>query len=256
MSESKYLTRIHNLGLWNFLRYKFHKSTKLPRSGEFRLHSRFARFPLVCRAGSSDLDVFSHIYVLREYADLKYSESAELIIDCGANAGFSTTYFLNQFPQSHVIAVEPDPANFEMLKRNVAPYGNRCTTLQAGVWSRAAGLCIMDAPFGDGREWARGVREAKPTEKPDISAVEIGELLEHSPHSRISILKIDIEGSELEVFSASNRAWLDKVDCIFIELHGEDCERAYLEAVTTAGFQSKPCGGLTLSTRTPGTRSS
>ena len=60
----KYLRRINNLGFFNFVRYMAHKKTGLPRSGEFELHSSLATVPLVCRGGSSDIDVFKHIFVL------------------------------------------------------------------------------------------------------------------------------------------------------------------------------------------------
>lgn len=203
-----------------------------------------------CRAfSSSDIDVFKHIFVLREYHCLDELSAPELIIDCGANAGFSTAYFLTRFPEAKVIAVEPDPGNFESLARNVAPCGARCETVEAGVWSKPCGLKFPEIPFGDGREWARSVREATADETPDVKAVDIGSLLQQSGGTRISLLKIDIEGSEETVFSGSHTAWLDRVDHLIIELHGEECTRLYLEAVTKAGFESRVVGGLMLSTR-------
>lgn len=245
----KYLQRIHNLGFKNFLAYTWHQKTKLPRQGEFTLASRHAAHPLVCRAGTSDIDVFKHIYVLREYACLDELREPALIIDCGANAGYSTAYFLNRFPTARVIAVEPDPGNFEMLRKNTAPFGDRCETVRAGVWSKAGGLMFSEVPFGDGREWARSVREAAPHETPAVTAVDVGGLLAASGFDRISLLKIDIEGSEAAVFSGSHSAWIDRVDNLIIELHGEACSELYDAAAEAAGFESRVVGGLTLSQR-------
>ena len=160
MSENKYLKRIRNLGFKNFLRYTFHQKTKRPHRGEFKLYSKHAAHPLTCRGGSSDIDVFKHIYTLREYECLDNITNPGLIIDCGANAGFSTSYFLNRFPKAHVIAVEPDPGNFKLLERNMDPYGSRGKAIQAGIWSKTCDLRFSEIPFGDGREWARSVREA------------------------------------------------------------------------------------------------
>jgi FkbM family methyltransferase len=243
----KYLDRIENLGFANFLRYMAHKKTGLPHGGEFELRSRLVDQPLVCRGGSSDIDVFKHIFVLREYAGIADLPTSGLIIDCGANAGFSTAYFLSQLPGVHVIAVEPDPGNFRMLERNTAAFGDRCTRIRAGVWSEPGGLRIVDAPGGDGREWARGVEVVAPGEPADIQAVSIDMLLEQSAYERIAFLKVDIEGAEQAVFSQGAEAWLDRVDRIAIELHGDACAAAYHKAVDAAGFESVDVGGLTFS---------
>lgn len=245
----KYLRRINNLGFFNFVRYMAHKKTGLPRSGEFELHSSLATVPLVCRGGSSDIDVFKHIFVLCEYAVIDDLPTNGLIIDCGANAGFSTIYFLSQLPQVHIIAVEPDLGNFRMLTRNTESFGDRCTRIQAGVWSESGGLRIVDAPGGDGREWARGVEVVPPGEPADIPAVSIDMLLEQSPYERIALLKVDIEGAEQVVFGTGTEAWLDRVDRIAIELHGDACAETYHKAVDAAGFESVEAGGLTLSRR-------
>lgn len=245
----KYLDRIDNLGFSNFVRYMVHKKTGLPRSGEFELRSRLAPHSLICRGGSSDIDVFKHIFVLREYAGIDDLPTSGLVIDCGANVGFSAAYFLSQLPEVHVIAVEPDSDNFRMLTRNTEVFDSRCTRIQAGVWSESGGLRIVDAPGGDGREWARGVEVVPPGEPADIPAISIDMLLEQSPYERIALLKIDIEGAEQAVFGSGAEVWLDRVDRIAIELHGDVCADTYHKAVDAAGFESVEVGGLTLSRR-------
>jgi len=234
---NKYLRRIENLGLLNFARYLLHKKTGLPRRGEFKLHSRLVKHPLLCRGGTSDIDVFKHVFVLREYDAIGKLPERGLIIDCGANVGFSATYFLSRSPKASVIAVEPDAGNFEMLTRNTAPFGDRCTCVHAGVWSEAGGLRVVDAPLGDGREWARGVAVVPPGKPADIKAVTIGMLLDQTSHDRVALLKVDIEGAEAEVFARQTEAWLTRVDRIAIELHGHQCTDIYLRAVTDAGFE-------------------
>lgn len=249
MNRNKYLKRIDQLGFSNFLRYTWHQKTKRPKSGTFELRSPHALHPLTCRGGTSDIDVFKHIYVIREYACLDWLENPELIIDCGANAGFSTSYFLSRFPGAKVVAVEPDPGNFEALRNNTAWSGERCDAVQAGVWSKCCGLMFSEEPFGDGREWAVSVREAGPNESPAVKAVDVASLIERSGLERVSLLKIDIEGSEAAVFDGSHRQWIDQVDHIIIELHGDSCSKIYQHAVEEAGFESEVVGGLTLSRR-------
>lgn len=241
----KYRSAFENLGLLNLLRYLLHKKIRISRRLPFLLGSRYAAFSLICRPGTTDIDVFKHIYFLREYACLDDITHADLIIDCGANAGFSTAYFLTRFPHAHVVAIEPDSGNFQALQNNLRPYADRYTAIQAAVWSKSTGLTFT--PFGDGREWARSVREVRPGESPEVIATDISTILSNSGFKRISILKIDIEGSEANVFAAGYESWLDRVDNIVIELHGEECTAIYRRAVDALGYRSVPFGGLTVS---------
>jgi FkbM family methyltransferase len=203
----------------------------------FRLHSRLLAHPVVCRPYTSDVDVFRELLINQQYALVDDISDADLIIDCGANVGYSSAYFLSRYPNAHVIAVEPDPGNFKQLQRNVAAYGSRCRAVQAGVWSHSVGLVISESTFGDGREWARQVRVARPDELPTVNAVDIGTLLRDSGRPAISILKVDIERAEAVVFGANYADWITKVHNIIIELHDEDCRRVFMHAIDGIPFK-------------------
>ena len=41
------------------------------------------------------------------------------ILDLGANVGQASLFFRTRFPGARILAVEPDPATFELLRRNV-----------------------------------------------------------------------------------------------------------------------------------------
>ena len=214
------------------------------RAPYVRLASKHSAHRLFCRPGTSDLAVFAQIYCTREYRCLDDVRDARLVIDCGANVGYASTYFLTRFPDADVIAVEPDRANFDALRANVAPYGARCKTVNTGIWSHPTGLVMSDEPWGDGREWARTVRPARVGETPAMTATDISSLLEDSGHSRISVLKIDIEGAEAVVFGANYHQWLSRVDNLVIELHGNRERAIVLEAIASDSFVTSECDEL------------
>lgn len=226
------------------LRVKITK-TNIP----FTLFSRAVQHPLRCRPHTSDMDVFNDIFVYREYRCLDDINNAGLIIDCGANVGYSSAYLLDRFPKARVIAIEPDPSNFTVLENNLAPYKDRARTICSAVWSHSVGLVLSDTIFGDGREWSRQVREARPTEHPTITATDIGTLLRESKYERISILKIDIEGAESVIFSSSGLDWLGKVDNLVIELHGNECRSIFMRAIASQNFTVFDCDELTVCKR-------
>ncbi len=221
----------------------------LPPKSTVLMRSKYAKFPLRCRAESSDIRVFGQIFHMREYRCLDAIETAGLIIDCGANVGYSAAYFLTRYPHATLVAVEPDPQNFRVLEANVRAYGLRATCICSGVWSHPAGLIFDPDSLGQGKEWGRSVREIVEGETPDVHAIDIGSILERSGEERISILKIDIEGSEAAVFSKNYQTWIDRVDNIVIELHGAHCEEVFYRAISGRGFQLSHCDELTVCLR-------
>jgi FkbM family methyltransferase len=207
----------------------------------YRLSTPYAAHPLACRPSTSDFDVFTEMFIEREYSAIDDLENVDLIIDCGANVGYSAAYLLTRFPHAELIAVEPDSGNFEVMETNLQPYGDRATGLHAAVWSHPAKLAIVDEPYRDGRSWAIQVREAEPHEPFDAEGLDVGTLLARSRHERISILKMDIEGAEAVVFSSNYETWLDAVDTLVIELHDDSsfgpASAVFERAIAGRGFE-------------------
>ncbi len=212
-----------------------------------------ATAPIRLRPQTSDLDVYCQIFVEREYACLDDVLNARLIIDCGANIGCSAAYFLSRFPTCELIAVEPEPANYELLCKNLAPYGKRVRTLCTGVWSHAAQLVVSERIYRDGRAWARQVRECAAGETGSFEAVDVGTLLEQSQYERISILKIDVEGAEAVIFAENYESWIDRVDNLVIELHDDSvfgkASDVFLRAISGRPFLLTRSGELVVCRR-------
>ena len=119
----KWAKAVISLGLTGAATYLIAKiCDKFDLSGTGLLTSRFAKHVMQYRRRTSDLYTFQQIFIEREYACLDDLEHIRSIIDCGAYVGFSSAYFLTRFPSSHVVAIEPDPKNFSVL-RKVAPSG-------------------------------------------------------------------------------------------------------------------------------------
>lgn len=204
--------------------------------------SKLLQHPVWARKVSSDFKVFDQIFAEREYRCLDRIAPPQLIVDCGANVGYSSAYFLSRYPKCTVVAIEPDPSNFALLSRNLEPYAARCHLLNAAVWWRKETLRFK-TPNTEGAEWACSV-EPGMSGGSSVSAITIPDVLEMVLNSRISVLKIDIEGAERDLF-AHDPTWLDAVDNIAIELHGDACRDAFLRAIQPRLFDISLCGELT-----------
>lgn len=214
-----------------------------------KLWTRHAMHPLLCRPSTSDPEVFRDVFRKQAFRCLNDVPDPRLVIDCGANVGYVSAWLLSRFPHCKVIAVEPDPGNFDILSRNLAPYGNRAACIQAAVWPRQAPLRIADAPYRDGREWAVQIRECTQGEPPNVQAIDIGTLLANSGESTISILKIDIEAGEQFLFAENYQSWIARVDNLAIELHDDDCSRIFHNAIAGLPLDITHCGELTVCKR-------
>jgi hypothetical protein len=88
------------------------------RAGE----SDIATLRQVFLGGEYDLSHPEHLKnrVLARYREIIAKGSAPIIADIGANIGSASLWFKQQFPEAAVVAVEPDPDNAAVLKRNLS----------------------------------------------------------------------------------------------------------------------------------------
>lgn len=215
----------------------------------YKLFSKYARYPLLCRPDTSDINVFGQIFIDREYRCVDDVSNVSLVVDCGANVGYSSAYLLNRFPNCYLIAIEPDLGNYLVMTKNLKPYNNRVLMLNSAIWSHSVPLTMSEQKYRDGKEWTRQVRECRPGEVPLVTAVDIGSILRESKHDRISILKIDIERAEGVIFSSTTyKSWIDKVDIMLIELHDDSsfgkCSDIFFSALEKEDFAFSRCGEL------------
>jgi FkbM family methyltransferase len=189
--------------------------------------------PVHLRLRSSDVTLFQSIFLEHEY-DIVLSQSPRVIVDAGANVGFTSVWYANKYPNATIIAIEPEKRNFEILQKNIAGYKN-VRALRAALWSENKRVSIVDPGLGS---WAFRVQEPEERESPrDANLTEaftLSYVMSLFGLAHIDILKVDIEGSEKEVFENSS-TWIDRIGVIVIELHDrykKGCSQAVWRAAT------------------------
>lgn len=235
------------LGMRGAFMWSLVSENAFPPGRMLPLFVRAQRQPVWMRYGSSDAAVFEQVFIQQQYAcSLQALKRPRLILDCGANVGYTSLYFLTRLPTAHVIAIEPDPDNFALCKKNLQQYADRVTLVQAAVWPRSTTLILSGQRAGN--EW--GLR-VEPSSEGTVQAVTIPDLLHRSGFEEIDLLKMDIEGAEKAMFSEAYD-WLDKVKAIAIELHGEahgfgsECTDSFWKALQSFDFSASQHGELTL----------
>ena len=246
-------TRLYRPALWGYWKYRFVQEhvqslgvvgglTALfllrarsgPSGRTLRLQIPGSGSPFFFREGTTDAWVFRQIFVQRQY-EVEVSSEPHLIIDAGANIGCASVFFACRYPQATILAIEPDAANFEMLRINAAPYRN-IVPIRAAVWGRPEVLAIANP---NSKSWEFQTRQASAGDADTVVGLTIDELLTWAGAPRIDILKIDIEGAEKQVFSGPYDRWLGRVGAIFAELHDRlepECTETFRLATAPYGF--------------------
>ena len=191
------------------------------RASNICVDMRFLGSHLSMRIDDSDIRVFKQIFVDNEYDSLNLPETANTIVDLGANIGLSALFFLKKYPNAHIIAVEPDTVNFEFMKKNLEDYSNHVALLQAAIWPSDGEVSLVEHDESNEGLGAWGYRTETLTEgaEASVSAISIPTLMNQFSMDFIDILKVDIEGAEYELFEKDYESWLDKVGLIIIETH-------------------------------------
>jgi FkbM family methyltransferase len=189
-----------------------------------------SRARLFLRLGTTDIYVFNSIYREGQY-DWNFPVAPRVIVDAGAYTGLSTAFFAMRYPKARIIAIEPDEENFELLLQNTASYSN-VHAVRAAIWSESGSVCLTDPGVGS---WGFRLNMPAKGESPamTIRAMTINDVMREYRIERIDLLKLDIEGSEKEVFVSSD-PWIGSVDAICLELHDRfkaGCSRAFFKAV-------------------------
>jgi FkbM family methyltransferase len=185
--------------------------------------------PIYVRGGtSSDAVVLYEILVTNEYEHIGDLGSPKFIIDGGANIGLASAYLLNRYPAASVVAVEPDAETIELCRRNLASFAGRVTTVQGAIWSRRGDLFLDPSD----QEWTATIRSPRDGETASIQASTMQDLIALGDGKRVDLLKLDVEGSEREIFGPDATEWLSSVENIVVELHGPDCMERFLSVMS------------------------
>jgi FkbM family methyltransferase len=200
--------------------------------------------PLTMRTADTDPVVVRQVLALEEYRPVSSLAHVRLIVDCGANIGVTGYYFLHHYPQGTVIAIEPDKRNYEMCRRNLAPFGNRAIVLRGALWSERRPLRITSDSRRSG-SWAFRV-EAASIHDADVDGLTIPDILQRAGiDGPIDLLKVDIEGAEEEVFRQPP-AWLDNVRHMAIELHSPAARTTFINALSAYQYTLENSGESTI----------
>jgi FkbM family methyltransferase len=183
------------------------------RPRELAIVPRQSRHRIYLRIDTSDFCAYRDVLIFKSksYDPGIPDFSPHTIVDVGAHIGMASILFALKYPSARIIAVEPEPANFAALVRNTAPY-KMITPIQAALWREDGEVTI-----GASGAHPKGAFQIVQNGGRRVRAISMDTLMGETGIRSIDLLKVDIEGAEIEVFESC--PWITNVQVIAIELH-------------------------------------
>lgn len=189
---------------------------KVTSSGTFRLFGKRIRY----NHSIAFYGMYNEL-IRKDIYRFSTKTPSPVIIDCGANIGLSVLYFDHICPSSLIHAFEPDPKIGEYLVANTSHLSHKLTIHHSAVWNENTTL-----DFGmEGADRSSIFSKKNVT---TVNAIKISEFL--AQFEAIELLKIDIEGAELEVIRDCDGA-LATTSKVFVEYHSFPNQEQYLDEI-------------------------
>jgi FkbM family methyltransferase len=174
---------------------------------------------------------FKEIFV-EEYYRFETNTKTPVIFDCGANVGTSCAFFKHIYPQSRIIAFEPNAKITNYLLKNIKNNSlENIEVVEKAVWTTNNEIEL-------GLEDADGSSIYLEKNKTKVESIRLKDYLDKE--AVVDMLKMDIEGAEIEVLKDCRQS-LNNVKNIFVEFHsyrnGTQKLSELIDVLESAGFR-------------------
>ena len=177
-----------------------------------------------CRPNTCDRGIFIEVWLQNEYRLPSRFEPDDVIVDIGGHIGAFAHACLVR-GAGRVIICEPEPDNLELLRQNLARWGDRVEVIPAAVWPAGEFAPCLAPPVNpyDTCQFSMVFREGGTA----VPTITLDEVIARGG-SHIRLLKLDCEGAEYEILGSSQ---LNSVQEICGEAHEVVCGKLQLGIV-------------------------
>jgi FkbM family methyltransferase len=168
-----------------------------------------------------DLITFFVIFIKKDYGEI---EKSSTIIDVGANIGMFSLYAAIR-GASRVYAYEPNPQAFSTFRENVIR-NDLCGVINSynlavtDSADKSIYISVDASPYNQTKlkdEFSGGDQR----DFVEVASTTVDEIVETHKLKEVSLLKMDCEGAEYDIFPSISISSLEKIKSIRMEVHGD-----------------------------------
>jgi FkbM family methyltransferase len=169
----------------------------------------FGGMKLFVRPNTSDLQVVRSCLLGEFDSVLNLTPATHgFIIDAGGYIGVSSIIFAIWNPSATIVCLEPSLENYELAKRNCAPWPN-IHVLNCALAATAGLVTLKDRGTG---HWGYTIvdpdDEANLVSVGQVETISVPEIMRRYNKTGIDLLKLDIEGAECEVLKSLSLSYM------------------------------------------------
>lgn len=139
------------------------------------------------------------------------------ILDCGANVGLASLYFKRLYPQARITAYEADPALAALCRRNLTRNGaGDVDVVPVAVWTHEGVVGFQQEGADSGA--IEGTSAGLAAKVMTVPSIRLRDVI---AGDRIDLMKMDIEGAEVQVLTDCLGA-LGAVHAMILDVHEFD----------------------------------
>ncbi|MEM2293853.1 MAG: FkbM family methyltransferase [Nitrososphaerota archaeon] len=152
------------------------------------------------------------------------------VVDAGAHVGLYS--LVASVFAKEVISIEPHPLNFRILELNkIINLANNIIPLNKALWSERATLELHEGTHTGGHS----VLQNSFGKGYIVQSITLGEIIDE--FGKIDLLKMDVEGSEFEIFKRLDANIMKKISHLCMEVHLQKGEARQIEEfLSSNGF--------------------
>ncbi len=189
--------------------------------------------PVWCRPGTKDAVVLWATFHGRHHLPPARLRRECVILDLGANAGYTPLHFAHLYPQARIVAVEMDAGNCLMASRNLDRVKDRCVLVNAAVWSSDGEVRYAGPNEESYRVLDRG--EAGGPAARSVPSRTVRSILDGNGIDVVDFMKMDVEGAESEILRGTVD-WAPRVMSMKIEVHRPEEFEPLSRTLSAAGY--------------------
>lgn len=206
---NKLITRL--LNVFGYRIISGHEYDKLVYLGKYRTQARLGNV-------KNPIDLKKNLLT---------SQGKPIIFDVGAYIGETVSDYLASFPDAYIYAFEPTPVSFAQLQKRFT--GNKQVKCENLAISDTNSLIpfhfnefsptnsMLSTDAGADKYWGRGLLNT--VETVTIQSISLDEIFHRENIDHIDILKLDVQGAELDVLRGAEKLLAKKrISIIYLEV--------------------------------------